>query len=144
MSRQTRRPHVQMEIAQRLRFSTMELAGMTRIKTEKLREGMVVAADVKNMDDMLLLPAGTAITERSIHILSAWGIEQIPIEGSDDQAAVGDPFQSLPPEEQEKLTKQLQDTYFKDISTSPVQLEIFKLALTRRALQLRERSLGDS
>lgn len=133
-----------MEIAHGLRFSTIALAGMTRIKTEQLREGMVVAADVKNMDDMLLLPAGSAITERSIHILAAWGIEQIPIEGSDEQAADGDPFQSLPPDEQEKLRKQLQDTYFKDIAACPVQLDIFKLALTRRARQLREGSLGAS
>jgi hypothetical protein len=132
-----------MEIAHGLRFGTMALAGMTRIKTEQLLEGMVVAADVKNMDDMLLLPAGSAITERSIRILAAWGVEQIQVEASDDQAAAGDAFQSLPPQEQEKLTKQLLDTYFKDIATCPVQLEIFRLALTRRALQMREGNLGD-
>jgi hypothetical protein len=55
---------------------------MPRIKTESLQEGMVVSCDVKNIDNMLLIPAGCNLTERQINILQAWGVAEIDIQDS--------------------------------------------------------------
>ena len=52
---------------------------MSRIKTEQLKEGMVVVTDVKNMDDMLLIPAGAKLTSRQIGILQSWGVLEIDV-----------------------------------------------------------------
>ena len=55
---------------------------MPRIKIDLIEEGMVVGSDVKNMDNMLLIPSGCALTERQIHILKAWGVDDIEVTAS--------------------------------------------------------------
>ena len=39
--------------------------------------------DVKNIDDMLLIPAKTLLSGRQINILKAWGVGEIDVEASD-------------------------------------------------------------
>lgn len=58
---------------------------MAKIKVEKLQPGMVSAADIKNMDGMLLLPAGCELTERHALILKTWGITEVAVESADGQ-----------------------------------------------------------
>jgi hypothetical protein len=52
---------------------------MTKLKIDLVEAGMIVARDVKNMDNMLLIPAGCALTSRQITILRAWGVEEIDV-----------------------------------------------------------------
>ena len=70
---------------------------MPRIKTESLQTGMVVASDVKNLDSMLLIPAGCALTERQISILQAWGIGEVEVETAAN-VEEPDPLSRLAPE----------------------------------------------
>src|SRR6185436_17199811 len=105
---------------------------MPRVKIDLLEKGMRVVSDVKNMDDMLLIPAGATLTERQIDILQAWGIEEIDVQkvnaGHDT-----DPVATLAPEVIAKLSAELKALFWQPDETDPVFAEIFKLMLRRNA-----------
>ncbi len=105
---------------------------MPRIKTELLQEGMVVSSDVRNIDNMLLMPSGCTLTARQINILQAWGVTEIEVQA----VAAGqdtDQLTKLPPEVLAKWTEELKATFWKVDEADPVFAEIFKLMLRRRA-----------
>jgi hypothetical protein len=103
---------------------------MPRIKLDSVVEGMTVAADVKNMDDMLLIPAGCVLTARHINILRTWGISEIQTEGEEQEATT---LITIAPEILARLEAELQKLFWQYDPGSSVQREIFQLALRRRA-----------
>jgi hypothetical protein len=105
---------------------------MPRIKSELLEEGMIVAKDVKNIDDMLLIPAGSALSDRQINILQSWGVDEIEVQKSDSMADT-DPLAKLAPEEAARLSAEVKARFWQADEANPVYLEIFKLILHRRA-----------
>jgi hypothetical protein len=104
---------------------------MPRIKSDLLQEGMVVASDVKNIDNMPLIPAGATLTERQINILKAWGVAEIEVEGS-QSVEEADPLAKLPPELVAKLSAEIKSRFWQPDDANPVFAEIFKLMLQRR------------
>lgn len=94
---------------------------------------MVVASDVKNLDNMLLVPAGAALAERQINILRAWGVPEVEVELGEDQASSADPLSLWPPEEAARLTAAVRSRFWELEDSNPVQMAIFKLVLDRRA-----------
>ncbi|MFO1478503.1 MAG: hypothetical protein U1F98_17865 [Verrucomicrobiota bacterium] len=105
---------------------------MPRIKTELLQEGMVVAGDVKNIDNMLLIPAGCTLTERQIGILQAWGVPEIEVQKS-GAVEDADPLAKLSPEAVARLTEEIRSLFWHPDDANPVYVEIAKLMLQRRA-----------
>jgi hypothetical protein len=103
---------------------------MPRVRLEQIAEGMVVTTDVKNMDDMLLIPSGCALTARHITILRTWGIADVQVEGADEDSMA---TMKLSPEALEKIQKSLRAEFWQFDESSAVQQEIFKLALRNRA-----------
>jgi hypothetical protein len=97
---------------------------------------MTVAVDVKNIDGMLLLPAGCELKERQINILQAWGVSEIDVEATAESTAASDPLSKLPPETVAALTAELQALFWLPDESSPVFQEIFRLMLLRRAKAL--------
>ena len=106
---------------------------MLRVKLEQLQPGMMVARDVKNIDGMLLLPAGCELSERQIGILEAWGVAELDVEASPETVLSHDPFAGLSPEQVVQLTAELRARYWKPDDFGPVPAEIFKLMLHRQA-----------
>jgi hypothetical protein len=94
---------------------------------------MIVAADVKNIDGMLLLPSGCELKERQINILQAWGVAEIEVENTVETEAAADPFAKIPPEVVAALTTELKALFWQPDETNPVFTEIFRLMLLRRA-----------
>ena len=115
---------------------------MPKLKIERLREGMVVAADVLNMDQMLLLPAGCTLAQKHIAILQAWGVTDVEVMAADDLGDNSDPLAKLPPEEVARLTAATRALFWQLDETSPVQTEIFQLIL-RRAVRRVTREGGE-
>jgi hypothetical protein len=109
---------------------------MPIIKTEQLKEGMIVASDVKNMDGMLLIPAGCAITERQCNILQSWGITDVDVESSDGSEDSGDPLAKLPPETVQQITGDLKKLFWKLDESNKAAMEIFNLMLRRKARRM--------
>jgi hypothetical protein len=109
---------------------------MPKVKVAAVHEGMVVTADVKNMDNMLLIPAGCVLTEKHINILNAWGISEVQVESGGAAEDTGDILQQLPAETLEQLRKELAGIFWDPIDKSPVQAETFDLALRRKIRQV--------
>ena len=97
---------------------------------------MVVAREVKNMDGMLLAPSGCELSERQIGILQAWGVTEVEVEATEEQAKARDPLAQLPPEILAKITAELRARFWKPDDFGPVPAEIFKLTLLRQAQKI--------
>jgi hypothetical protein len=93
---------------------------------------MIVGSDVKNIDKMLLIPAGAALTARQITILKAWGVGDIEVRASGTTHDL-DPVARLSPETAAQLTAELKGIFWHGDESNPVHLEVFKLMLQRRA-----------
>jgi len=106
---------------------------MPRIRTDLLQEGMITAADVRNLDNMLLIPEGCHLSDRQINILCSWGIEEIEVEATAGVEEAGDPLARLSPEVVAALMDELKARFWSLDESSPVQMEVFKLALHRQA-----------
>ena len=109
---------------------------MIRIKAEELKPGMVTAREVKNIDGMLLAPAGSVLSERQINILQAWGVTEIAIEASAEQALACDPLAQLPPETLAQITAKARARFWKPDEFGPVSAEIFRVMLVREARRI--------
>jgi len=105
---------------------------MPRVKTESLQEGMVVSADVKNIDNMLLIPSGCTLTARQIGILQAWGVTDIDVKASGDAENL-DALAAMPADALERLTAEVRAGFWKADDADPVFAELFKVILRRRA-----------
>jgi len=105
---------------------------MPRIKTESLTEGMVVSADVKNIDQMLLIPSGCTLTARQIGILQAWGVDNIEVTSAGDSGSA-DMLETMPADALERLTAEVRASFWKADDADPVFAELFKVILRRRA-----------
>lgn len=105
---------------------------MPRARSEQLKEGMVVARDVMNIDGMLLVSTGTILTGRQIGILQTWGVTEIEVEGA-HESQNADPLASLPPEKLAQITAELKARFWQSGEMSPAQAEIFNLMLYRQA-----------
>ncbi len=103
---------------------------MAKIKVEHLLPGMVAAADIKNLDGMLLLPAGCELTDRHAQILKTWGIAEIAIESDEDpsEASESSPLAPISPD---RLTA-LKQRFWQFDDQNPIHLEILRL-LARRS-----------
>lgn len=106
---------------------------MPKLKIELLKEGMVVASDVKNMDNMLLLPAGCTLSEKHIDIFQSWGITEVNIEAAEGVAEPVDPLARLTPEEVERLTQETKALFWQLDESNPLQKDLFQLILRRQA-----------
>jgi hypothetical protein len=106
---------------------------MPKIKTEQLQEGMVVAAEVKNMDNMLLLPAGCKLTQKHINILEAWGVPEVTIENAGQAPEPVNPLAQMSPADLARLTVQTKALFWELDLGNPVQAAVFNGVLRRRA-----------
>ncbi len=93
---------------------------------------MVVSADVKNIDNMLLIPSGCTLTARQIGILQAWGVDNIEVNSGGD-AGNTDLLETLPADALERLTAEVRASFWKPDDADPVFTELFKVILRRRA-----------
>jgi len=101
-----------------------------------VREGMVVTAEVKNMDNMLLIPTGCVLTEKHIGILNAWGIAEVQVESGGAAEESGDILQQMPAETLDQIRSELTGIFWDPIDKSTVQAETFDLVLRRKARQI--------
>jgi hypothetical protein len=108
---------------------------MPKLKLEQLKPGMVVAVSVKNMDDMLLAPSGCELSERHINILETWGIVEVEVEAAEEAEGPVDPFGKLTSEQRAHLEQETRAVFWELDEASPVQQEVFKTIMLRKAKQ---------
>ena len=104
---------------------------MPKIKIESIQEGMVVVSDVKNIDNMLLIPAGCTLSGRQINILKAWGVGEVEVVASEAHEET-DILTKLSAEEVERLSAEVKKRFWRVDESNPVFMEIFILILQRQ------------
>ena len=57
---------------------------MSHKSPKELAKGMILAADVCNLDGQVLFRSGVELTDRHIDILLMWGVPSVEIEGGDE------------------------------------------------------------
>ncbi|MCW8826285.1 MAG: hypothetical protein OQK78_07660 [Gammaproteobacteria bacterium] len=57
---------------------------MAIIPTDKLQAGMVLAADVQDLNGRMLLKLGTIVEEKHLKVLRTWGVMSVDIENNED------------------------------------------------------------
>ena len=119
------------------KLSCPACANMPRIKTDLLTAGMIVARDVANMDGVLLIPAGSTLSDRQIEILQAWGVSEVEVRVS-DAVPDPDPLAHLSAEAVAEMKAELNEIFWRPSDSNPVFQEIFHLLLCRKARKERD------
>lgn len=117
---------------------------MAKVKLDNLREGMVVTADVRNLDDMLLFPAGTELSARHLKVMRSWGISEVRVEDGDEVEDVSDPLRRLSPESLAQLEENLRSIFWKFDDSQPLQQTVYRLMLMRQVRRLPNRHVQPS
>lgn len=84
---------------------------MSRISTDKLQPGMVLADDVKDLSGRMLLTCGTAIQEKHLRVLRTWGILGVEVEGEGESEAEIFSLDDLPAEAVAKIEAELEKRF---------------------------------
>ena len=105
---------------------------MQKLRLENLKEGMITAAEVKNLDDMLLLPAGCQLTSRHIKILRSWGVPEVVVESAGEEA---DPdraaLANIDPVFAEKIQDRIRSRFREWNADHPFHQELLRLLVVR-------------
>jgi hypothetical protein len=96
------------------------------LNVNDLKEGMVLATDVKNRHEDLLLKKGSQLTKKDILILKTWGITEANVEGIDKGEVEKQDMQSLSPSIINSLERELAEL-FPACDEDPVMAEIRRI-----------------
>ncbi len=98
---------------------------MKYVYLNELEEGMVLAQPARDSQGVLLLKEGTSLSRRNIHMLKAWGVNRVCVEGDKTDE---DTDNILARNDDEIFTEgQLKDNFFDGLE-DPVMAEIMRVA----------------
>lgn len=101
---------------------------MARLLLDQLTPGMVLTEPLKNTNGSVMLPAGSAISEKHIRAMKMWGILDVAVQ-LDQETNTTAPAATTNPE-MTKLAKEILTQYFSLTDmTDPVIVEIFNQAV---------------
>ena len=91
-----------------------------------LKDGMVLAEDLKNRHGAMLLAKGRTLTGKDIFTLKSWGITEADVEGIDKEEVEKKEMEYLPPSVTESIEKELRGL-FPEFNNNPVMEEIYRI-----------------
>ncbi len=97
------------------------------IALEQAVSGMVLQADVSNKSGRVLLPAGTALTERHLQLLSANGVDRLAIQSG---ASTGEKKEKSPLSAEE-IASTLENRFRDNNPDHPVIKELTRICRAR-------------
>ena len=102
---------------------------MADISSELAEAGMIVSENVVTNRNMMIIPAGTTLTEKHLGLLKTWGVSKVTVEGDDPSS----PLASMTDEEKESLKAELQKR-FQHVDLKAEQVKyVYNLALAQLA-----------
>jgi hypothetical protein len=99
-----------------------------------LKEGMTLAADVKNKHGNIMIKQGMTLTEKHIMLLKAWGITDADVEGADRDRLHQEEMRTVSPEVIEAIENEL-NGIFPPVDGNELMSEIYRIA---RKLKIRQ------
>ena len=113
-------------------FSTMGILNINDIK-----EGMTLAADVKNKHGNIMIKQGMSLSEKHIMLLKAWGIAEADVEGFNREQLHQEEMKTVSPEVIEAIEKELSD-FFPPLEGNEIMSEIYRITKKLKIKQVME------
>jgi len=102
-----------------------------------LKEGMTLAADVKNKHGNIMIKQGMTLTEKHIMLLKAWGIPDADVEGADREQLHQEEMKTVAPEVIEAIEQELNEI-FPPLEGNELMSEIYRISKKMKIRQAQE------
>ena len=102
-----------------------------------LKEGMTLAADVKNKHGNIMIKQGMTLTEKHIMLLKAWGIADADVEGFNRDQLQEEEMKTVSPEVIEIIETELSE-FFPPLDGNEIMSEIYRIAKKLKIKQVME------
>ena len=102
-----------------------------------LKEGMTLAADVKNKHGNIMIKQGMSLTEKHIMLLKAWGVPEADVEGVDRNELDREEMKTVSPEVIEVIERELNE-FFPPLDGNEIMSEIYRIAKKLKIKQAME------
>jgi hypothetical protein len=113
-------------------FSTMGI-----LNINDLKEGMTLAADVKNKHGNIMIRQGMTLSEKHIMLLKAWGISDADVDGFDRDQLNEEEMKTVSPEVIEVIEKDLR-AFFPSLEGNEIMSEIYRITKKLKIKQVME------
>jgi hypothetical protein len=113
-------------------FSTMGI-----LNINDLKEGMTLAADVKNKHGNIMIRQGMTLSEKHIMLLKAWGIADADVEGFDRDQLNEEEMKTVSPEVIEVIENELRE-FFPPLEGNEIMSEIYRITKKLKIKQVME------
>jgi len=115
---------------------------MGLINIADIRPGMVLAGDVKDRNNRVLLTAGNGLTDKQIKIFMMWGVTEVDIQGVAHEDVVAQEVAALDPGLLREAELETQERFMYTDSKHSGVKELARLSTMRRVRALMEASHG--
>ncbi len=102
-----------------------------------LKEGMTLAADVKNKHGNIMIKQGMCLSEKHIMLLKAWGVPEAEVEGVDRNELDRQEMKTVSPEVIEAIEKELNE-FFPPMDGNEIMSEIYRIVKKLKVKQAME------
>jgi len=102
-----------------------------------LKEGMTLAADVKNKHGNIMIRQGMTLSEKHIMLLKAWGIAEADVDGFNREQLHEDEMKTVSPEVIEVIEKELHE-FFPPLEGDEIMSEIYRITKKLKIKQVME------
>ena len=102
-----------------------------------LKEGMTLAADVKNKHGNIMIRQGMTLSEKHIMLLKAWGISDADVDGFDRDQINEEEMKTVSPEVIEVIENQLR-AFFPSLEGNEIMSEIYRITKKLKIKQVME------
>ncbi len=109
---------------------------MTLLRLQQLKPGMVLGKDAITLTGELVLPRGTALTEKHIVTLQAWGIPEVEIAEGETASPEDADHSQIDPEVLAQAKAFVRGLFAKSNPEHPAIQELMRLALKKRLQQV--------
>lgn len=111
---------------------------MGLISISDIRPGMVLAGDVRDRNNRVLLAAGQEITEKHVKIFKMWGVTDADVKGAEQADMVVQDMAEVDPMTYQDAEKVTLDKFRHADMNHPGVKELARLATLRRAVPATE------
>jgi hypothetical protein len=102
-----------------------------------LKEGMTLAADVKNKHGNIMIRQGMTLSEKHIMLLKAWGISDADVDGFDRDQLNEEEMKTVSPEVIEVIENELRE-FFPSLEGNEIMSEIYRITKKLKIKQVME------
>jgi hypothetical protein len=108
---------------------------MPIVRREQLKDGMILAEDVRDQSGRILLSAGAEIAEKHIRVFQSWGVTEFYIEGEAAEAPVPSASdEGIDPKRMEQARAEAERLFCRSDLHAPVMRELFNIVVDRLAV----------